>query len=265
MMTKCKHSLGRRSTNLRKLSRPEINLLQRLLAAADFLGAPLDEMAMGSRFVAVRSQDRMGIASTLGAKPDSKEIKLAGKLTGGPLKDAAQLLLSPRPWLASLGLAALNAAYLPTCSADPGNLDALLPKLCAGRNVAVVGDFPFTRRLKSYAARLDLLELRSIPGAIPPSEWDSVLKSAQVAVITGTAILTGSLAGFLAKTEKATRIVVGPSTPMMPVLFGYGADLLAGCRVKEPGPVLDAVRQGLSFSQLKKAGVELLCWTTPPN
>jgi uncharacterized protein (DUF4213/DUF364 family) len=257
--------MDRRPPGLRKLGPPETQLLQRLLAAAEFMGEPLDQMALGSRFVAIRSQERMGLSSTLGASPDPEDLETADKLSGAPLGDAAQLIYSPKPWLASLGLAALNAAYLPTCSADPGNLEDLLPGLCAGRRVVVVGDFPFIRSLKGCARGLDLLELKPSLGAIPPAQWDSALSAAEVAVITGTAILTGSLARFLSKTAQATRIVVGPSTPMMPVLFGCGADFLAGCRVIDPIPVLQAVRRGLSFSQIKKAGVELLCWTQPCN
>ncbi len=256
-------AIGRNPLSQRELNASEQKLLQRLLAAADFPEAPLDEFALGSRFVAAGSQDRLGLASTLGAGPHPEDAELAGKLAGGTLLDAARLVFSPKPWLASLGLAALNAAYTPVSSANPGNLENLLPELCTGRKVVVVGDFPFIRMLKDCASKLDLLELRSVPGATPPSEWDSVLKSAQVAIITGTAILTGSLACFLGKTKQAVRVVVGPSTPMTPMLFNYGADVLAGCRVTDPKPVLEAVRQGLSFSQIKRAGVELSNWMPP--
>jgi len=53
--------------------------------------------------------------------------------------------------------------------------------------------------------------------------------------------------------------VLGPSTPLSPVLFDYGVDLLCGSIVTDIEPVLRAVRQGANFRQVHKAGVQLIC------
>jgi hypothetical protein len=49
-------------------------------------------------------------------------------------------------------------------------------------------------------------------------------------------------------------MLLGPSTPMAPVLFDYGIDILAGSVVTDKETVLRSVSEGASFMQLKKRG-----------
>ena len=51
-------------------------------------------------------------------------------------------------------------------------------------------------------------------------------------------------------------VVLGPSTPMSPVLFDYGVDVLSGVSVSDKDTVLRGVSEGASFRQVR--GVELL-------
>jgi len=52
------------------------------------------------------------------------------------------------------------------------------------------------------------------------------------------------------------RDVLGPSTPLSPVLFDYGADLAFGRRVADEAALLRTVGQGATFRQVE--GVRLL-------
>jgi hypothetical protein len=53
--------------------------------------------------------------------------------------------------------------------------------------------------------------------------------------------------------------MLGASTPMLELLFDYGLDVLAGSKVIVPDEVLNAVRQGATFRQIK--GIKLLTMT----
>ncbi len=53
-------------------------------------------------------------------------------------------------------------------------------------------------------------------------------------------------------------MLLGPSTPLSPLLFDYGIRLLSGALVEEIEPVLAAVSQGANFRQVHHAGVRLV-------
>ena len=56
----------------------------------------------------------------------------------------------------------------------------------------------------------------------------------------------------------ARVLVLGPSTPLSPVLFDYGVQILSGAIVEDVGAVLRGVSQGADFQQLHKLGVRLV-------
>lgn len=242
----------------------ELDLNRRLLAALGAAPHPvLEDVAVGGRFVAVLAGGCVGLASTLGARPKPEENALVHRLRGKPLIGVARLLFSDSPILATVGLAALNALCAPPEQLPAPRSQEWLEGLCRGRQAVVVGDFPFIPRLKAVASALHVMELRPVSGSTPARRWGPLLASCEVTVITGTALLTRSLAWFLAKAHKAVKVLIGPSTPMSTVLFEYGADILAGCRVTDPPGVLKAVRADGSFREIKKAGVQLIAWPRP--
>ena len=53
-------------------------------------------------------------------------------------------------------------------------------------------------------------------------------------------------------------LVLGPSTPLSPVMADYGVNLLAGSIVEDIPAVLAAIGQGANFRQVHKAGVRLI-------
>jgi uncharacterized protein (DUF4213/DUF364 family) len=53
-------------------------------------------------------------------------------------------------------------------------------------------------------------------------------------------------------------LVLGPSTPLSPILFDYGVDILSGSVVENLDAVLQAVSQGANFRQVHQQGVRLV-------
>lgn len=241
----------------------EERLLAGLLALLEPCDTRVERLALGRRFLAVRANGAVGLSSTLGAAPAPGEAELAQALIGAPLGEAARLITNDSPWLASLGLAALNAARPAPPEARPAGAGELLAELAPGKRVVVLGDFPFTAALGEAAAELHLLELRPGAHTPPTDEWEAVLGRCQVAALTATALLTRALAWALEAAPQAVKIVVGPSTPWSPVLFAHGADLLAGSRVENPEAVMEAVAADLGFRAIKKRGVASLAWARP--
>ena len=53
-------------------------------------------------------------------------------------------------------------------------------------------------------------------------------------------------------------MMLGPTTPLSPVLFDYGVDLLCGSVVEQIEHVLQAVDEGKPFRQIHSLGVRLV-------
>lgn len=49
-------------------------------------------------------------------------------------------------------------------------------------------------------------------------------------------------------------LVLGPSTPLSPILFDHGVDIVSGSVVEDVGSVLWVVSQGGNFRQVHRQG-----------
>jgi uncharacterized protein (DUF4213/DUF364 family) len=78
-----------------------------------------------------------------------------------------------------------------------------------------------------------------------------------VVAITGSAFINHSLEDLLALCRPDAFIVVlGPTTPLSPVLFDHGADVISGTRVTHPELALRSAGEGATFRQIQ--GIRLL-------
>ncbi len=206
---------------------------------------------------------RCGLASTLsgghhhGSQPDVPD---AGRLEQLPGRAMAEWLLSDIPTRRSLGMAAVNALLPP----PPGewsdaNAEEVIAGHGSGKKVVLVGHFPFVDRLRPQVGELAVLEQSPGPGDLPADAAPQVVPQAEVVAITGMTVINHSMQGLLDLCDpQAFVLVLGPSTPLDPVLFGYGIDMLSGAIVTKIDPVLKAVSQGANFRQLHKIGVQLV-------
>jgi uncharacterized protein (DUF4213/DUF364 family) len=181
---------------------------------------PAGAVSVGARYTAVRVGDRVGVARTM--RVDAQEVSDLDELAG---KKLAHLILSEDPIEASIGAAAINAQTLPRGNLSSGNIFKKIIKM-AGRfdSIGVVGWFPFVRHLEGT---VHVFEKRPREGCLPSSEAEIILPGCDLVVITGSAFVNRTLERLL-KISNGFTMVIGPSTPLSPVLFEYGAGLLAG-------------------------------------
>ena len=207
---------------------------------------------------------RCGLASTLSEphKRGEPAVPEAGDLTRYTGRDLIKLaFVENKPVLTSVGVAALNA-LLPDPLPDrveEEQAESLLARYGANRTVALIGHFPFVPRLRGQVGELQVLELKPRQGDLPAEMASEVLPQADVVAITSMALINRTLEHLLELcAPEALVIVLGPSTPMSPVLFEYGIDILAGAQVIDIEGVLRAVCQGGNFRQVRRAGVMLV-------
>jgi len=122
-----------------------------------------------------------------------------------------------------------------------------------------VGHFPFVPDLREQVGTLHVLELRPQEGDLHASEAPHILPQADVVAITSMAFVNGTIDGLLSLcSSDAYVIVLGPSTPLSPLLFEHGINMLCGSIVEIIDPVLDSIRSGNGFRQIKRHGVRLV-------
>jgi uncharacterized protein (DUF4213/DUF364 family) len=219
------------------------------------------KVLIGLHWIAVVADgQRCGLASTLYPgehKHGHTDITQAGKLADLSGSDLVLMSRSDQPLTAGVGLAALNA-LLPQHPENWVDLNAeeVLAEHGAGKNVALIGHFPFVPRLRSRVGRLFVLEQSPQPGDLPADSAAEVLPRAEVIAITGTTLINHTLDELLRLCPpEALVILLGPSTPLSPLLFDHGLDILCGSVVESIDPVLDVVGQGGNFRQVHRAGV----------
>ncbi len=206
-------------------------------------------------------KQRCGLASTQagneGHQREGPAVRWAGRLLEHDALELARLVL-PGEGVeagleASIGMAAVNALLeVDESGLREENALPILMRKGAGKRVALVGHFPFVPRLRPSVGHLDVLELHPGPGDLPAEEAANILPLADVVAITGSALLNGTLEGLLACCRADSYVqVLGPSTPLSPVLLDYGVTDVAGSIVADIPAALRGVMQGATFQQME--------------
>jgi uncharacterized protein (DUF4213/DUF364 family) len=107
--------------------------------------------------------------------------------------------------------------------------------------------------------QLSVLDRRPGEDALPAQAAVEVIPNADVLALTATSLINHTFEELMALRNPDARVVMlGPSTPLSPVLFDHGVQLLSGSVVEEIDTVLQAVSQGANFRQVRPLGVRLV-------
>jgi uncharacterized protein (DUF4213/DUF364 family) len=181
-----------------------------------------------------------------------------GRLHLKSARELAEYALSDNPLEASLGIAAINSLLdVDERNAVEINAAEMLAEQGRGKNVALVGHFPFIPKLRQAVGQLWVIEQRPSEGEYPAESAADLIPRADVVALTGSALINHTLDGLLALCKPDSLVMVlGPSTPLSPVLFEHGATIISGARVVDEAAVIRTVSQGATFQQVE--GVRLL-------
>ena len=221
--------------------------------------APIRSVWVGAHWTVVCSR-HCGLASTLlSEKPHGHErVRDVGRLHRKSARELAQYALSDHPLEASIGVATINS-LLEVDELQAVEIDAeeVLVGRGQGKKVAMVGHFPFIPRLHQAAEQLWVFEQRPTQDEYPPEAAPDLIPQADVVALTSSALINHTLDGLLALcSPNALVMLLGPSTPLSPVLFRYGVSILSGSRVTDQAAALRTIGQGATFQQVE--GVQKL-------
>lgn len=215
--------------------------------------------------VEVAGERRCGLASALRGFDDHHHgggpaVREAGQLLARDAVELARLVNSTSLMEASVGMAAINA-LLPVEEAWWVDLNAeeVIAEHGQGKKVALIGHFPFIPRLQERVGELWVIEKDPRGDDLPAKAAHEFLPQADVIAITGTTLINHTFDGLMAiRNPGAVVLVLGPSTPLSPLMFDHGVHLLSGAIVEDIDSVLRAAGQGANFRQLHRQGVRLV-------
>jgi hypothetical protein len=158
---------------------------------------------------------------------------------------------------ASIGMAAINS--LINVDGDKcvkeNALDVLARK-GRDKNIAIVGHFPWIPELRKIARKLRVIEQRPQEGDLPAEASEEILPQADVVGITATSLTNHTVERLLDLSRNSFTVLIGPTSPLSPVLFDYGVDVIAGVKVVDPERAIRCISEGAMFKQME--GVQLV-------
>ncbi len=199
-----------------------------------------------------------GLASTFHEEhPYHRAVRDVGSLRQKSALELAQYAQSDNILEASIGLAAINSLIdVDEAKCTEENAFDILARKGKDRNIAVIGHFPWVSKLRDVAKELWVIEQRPQEGALPAQTAKDLLPQADVVGITGTSFINHTVEKLLDLGKSSFIVLIGPTSPLSPVLFDYGVDVIAGIKVAEQEKTIHSINEGAIFSQVK--GVKLI-------
>jgi uncharacterized protein (DUF4213/DUF364 family) len=212
----------------------------------------VSDVRIGLGYTAVALESgHAGVAWTPKSESHScTHLSGAGSLAGRPASVLLPMLCHQKlPLARAVGLATTNAllSSLPHAQASADEVIASLD-ITANDHVAMVGYFaPVVANIQRSGCRLDIVELKTgHGGTLTPEEGRKALAGCDVAIITATSLINGTLDELLDDLgSPRAAVILGPSTPLCPEAFqGTKVTHLAGARVQDADAVLRTISEG---------------------
>ncbi len=223
------------------------------LLAGEVKPHPVFFVGIGYFDTLVISQNGAGLSSTMRPeKSPHKKVKDAGLLTRKNTKELAEYVFSKNPLEVSIGMAAINASLVPPHNLSEINAKDIIIEKGAGKTVGIIGHFPFVDDIRKSAKKVLIFEKDPREGDIPDEKIPEMLPVCDVVAITGMSIMNRTFSSILKHTKKESyKIVLGPSTPLSPILFDFGIDALSGIIVENAETAKKYVLEGAPFRHIK--------------
>jgi hypothetical protein len=240
-----------------------MDILKSLLATLPIKPIPVHQVIIGVHWTLVSSK-YCGLGSTMVGQeqPGHAQVRDVGHLHEKSAQELASWVLSDNLLEASIGIAALNSLLsFNESDTTQDNAADILARDSQGKNLAIIGHFPFVDRLKTTAKNCWVIEKKPFGDDFPEEAAKEYVPQSDVIAITGTAFINHTIEGLLKLCPpKSIIMVLGPSTPLSPVLFKYGITHLSGSRIIDEEAAINTIQQGASFQQVK--GVRLYTMTS---
>lgn len=224
----------------------------------------IEEVISGPKWTMVCAGAYAGCAMTIPI--DTVSPIHTGDFIGMSLKEAALCAKSWNFLEASVGMAAINAYYNHVQQEE--RLLHAMPQIVLqspeeafhahveemrGKKVAVIGHFPKLNFLHEIT-ELSILERNPQEGDYPDSACEYLLPEQDFVFITGSTLVNKTLPRLLELSKQAYTVLVGPSSPLSPVLLEHGVDELNTTMIMDSIACKEIIQNGGNGGALAKVG-----------
>jgi len=204
----------------------------------------VEDVRIGANYVAViLTGGRIGVAARLKEAVGAEiEPQASGRISGRPAETLLDRLVCGAGAVErALALAAANALIHPEIPGREEDTLGLM-NLRPGERVAMVGLFrPIVPRIESTGVRLSVIERDT-----PEQDRRQVLGACDVAIVTATTLLNGTLEEVLNELGKPRHVaLMGPSTPLCEEIFrATPVTHLGGSAIVDGAALLQVISKG---------------------
>ena len=206
-------------------------------------------VAIGLNWTLVEGPEGVGLAQTPARfRQGCRAVPQAGDFVGQSLEKLAGLINENDPYLAALGLAAINAAInVKRIKGSAANGLDLFADIDGP--VTVIGRFP---DLNGRVKQPRVVEREPADGEYPETAAPTLIRNGEAALITAAALANRSLPALLEAAWDIPVALVGPGTPLTPRLFDYGVTHLSGLVVTDEEGLFRSVVEGGASKAMKR-------------
>ena len=205
-------------------------------------------------YVILAESIRTGLATNVAAGTDEGTGDVAAFQTLSTA-DLARLILSPAGIEAAIGMATINSALdwapIEGRLEQVNALDVLLRK-GEHKNISIIGHFPFVELLKrkKIARNLWVFELRpKADDDLTPEHIPEYVPQSDVVLMSGTTLIHHTFEAISSFFNGSFNIMAGPSTPLSPILFDFGIDMISGTVVTDTEKARESFSRGAKFRE----------------
>jgi uncharacterized protein (DUF4213/DUF364 family) len=225
------------------------------IVASISLNADVREIRQGTFYTAVLSRC-CGIAATLiheALRQDTPLVKNPGGLLECGMSELVRLAYSARIAEAAIGMAAVNSLIdIDESACIQRNAADLIIERGRNKRVVIVGHFPFVPSVRQAAKQLWIIEKNPKADDVSETEAHRLIPRAEVLAITATAFINHTMDQLLAlRDPRAFVVILGGTTPMLPVLFDHGIHAISGTKILDHERALKCISQGANFRQIR--------------
>ena len=230
-----------------------MDIYQSLLSLLPEEPAVVNRIVVGVHWTLVCSKN-CGLASTItNCGPHGySRVRDVGRLDQKSAQELASWITSENFLEASIGMAAINSLI----NVDEDNLvqinaSEIIANEGQGKNVVIVGHFPFVKDIKALTKNCWVIEKRPFGDDFPEEAAAEYIPRADIVAITGTALINHTMENLLSLCAPDSKILIlGPSTPLTTLFFKRGVSFLSGARVDDPAIVINTIIQGACLPQV---------------
>lgn len=178
-----------------------------------------------------------------------------------PVSELIKLVFNDNLFETAIGIASLNS-IIPIDKNKIKEINAknLIIEKGKGKNVAVIGHFPFVEKMGDSFSQFHVFEKNPTKNDIHADKIPKLLPEADVVAITGATFVNKTFMNIMENIKKTAYVIVlGPSTPNSEILFDYGVDAVCGSIINNISEVKTQLKFAKRFRELKGiTGVSIL-------